>query len=249
MPDHDLHLPQTLAAARQTGSRHYFTGNPCGQGHVAPRLTSTTKCTECLRARNANYRRNHQEEIKQYRKEYRERNRDALNLSQKLYRIENWEKISASKQRIYERNREKILQQQKEYRNNNRETVAERDREYGKYYRAVHADRRRVTTKRYRDRNPERNRLHRRNRRARQMMNGGKHCLADIRKLLSSQNHSCVYCGGDLRQMYHVDHIIPLSRGGSNGPENLQILCPRCNQRKGTMMPEEFEKILAKEVL
>ena len=31
-----------------------------------------------------------------------------------------------------------------------------------------------------------------------------------------------------------ADHIVPHSRGGSDAPENIQIICRRCNQRKGS---------------
>jgi len=32
---------------------------------------------------------------------------------------------------------------------------------------------------------------------------------------------------------FHVDHIIPRAMGGADVEENLQLLCPRCNARKG----------------
>lgn len=41
----------------------------------------------------------------------------------------------------------------------------------------------------------------------------------------------CVACGSV--ENLCVDHILPLSRGGTNDPENLQSLCRDCNAYKG----------------
>jgi 5-methylcytosine-specific restriction endonuclease McrA len=42
----------------------------------------------------------------------------------------------------------------------------------------------------------------------------------------------------------HVDHIIPLAKGGLHRPSNLQILTAKENRAKGTSMPDENEKDL-----
>ena len=96
----------------------------------------------------------------------------------------------------------------------------------------------------WRSGNPERaaqlNRLSSRLRRARERGAPGSHTQDDIDRLLSAQKRKCWWCAKPLRG-YHVDHRIPLARGGSNGADNLVISCPRCNQRKHAKMPWEFE--------
>lgn len=41
-------LPKTRAEAKATGAKHYFTGEPCKHGHIAPRKTKGA-CVECLK--------------------------------------------------------------------------------------------------------------------------------------------------------------------------------------------------------
>ena len=46
----------------------------------------------------------------------------------------------------------------------------------------------------------------------------------------------CVVCGEPSNS---VDHIIPLSRGGTNDPSNLQPMCQLCNSKKGAKINSE----------
>jgi len=45
----------------------------------------------------------------------------------------------------------------------------------------------------------------------------------------------CGICGGDILYVadIDIDHIIPVSRGGTSGPDNLQVAHRGCNLRKG----------------
>lgn len=76
------------------------------------------------------------------------------------------------------------------------------------------------------------------------MQAGGKFTRADVQRQYEVQHGNCFYCGIPVDRRFHVDHYIPLAKGGSNGPDNIVIACPKCNLRKSVLMPEEFMKRL-----
>lgn len=67
---------------------------------------------------------------------------------------------------------------------------------------------------------------------------------SDVSRMLSAQGGMCVApgCGRDIRGAFHVDHIIPLARGGTHEPANVQLLCPTCNCAKRAKLPAEFAR-------
>lgn len=43
----------------------------------------------------------------------------------------------------------------------------------------------------------------------------------------------CAYCGKHLPfDSFHIDHVIPLAKGGNNEESNLTVSCPKCNRKK-----------------
>ena len=61
----------------------------------------------------------------------------------------------------------------------------------------------------------------------------GQFTKKTIENLYVKQEGKCACCLQRLFDKFEVDHIQPLSKGGSNFPENLQLLTPLCNRQKG----------------
>ena len=53
----------------------------------------------------------------------------------------------------------------------------------------------------------------------------------------------CQLCGATNRHaLLEVDHIVPRSKGGTNDPSNLQVLCARCNRAKSNRDQTDFRE-------
>lgn len=69
-------------------------------------------------------------------------------------------------------------------------------------------------------------------RRARARNAGGRFTPAEIEALYQKQRGRCAWCRTSLKQGYHRDHRQALANGGDNTIQNIQLLCPTCNQKK-----------------
>lgn len=124
----------------------------------------------------------------------------------------------------------------------NREKYRERKKIDRQRYRASHPERKAAETKRWFAKNRDKKRQYRRNRKALEKGAVGSHTNEDISEILKLQKDRCAYCQKKINDTYHVDHIIALSRGGSNDRTNLQLTCGPCNQRKKDQDPLDFAR-------
>jgi hypothetical protein len=56
----------------------------------------------------------------------------------------------------------------------------------------------------------------------------------DLRRLIQRHHGLCAYC--QIKPWQHIDHVIPLARGGRHSIGNLLPACQDCNQSKGARL-------------
>lgn len=149
----------------------------------------------------------------------------------------------------HQRDHNKRLNLMRQYNQNNRDEIniqnAERRMEmkdeYNANRRLKYADNPELILSRTRDlrkKYPERYSVYGKNNDAKRKMAEGFYTLQDELYQLSKQNHRCFWCRIKLEgKKYHIDHIIPISRGGTNWSGNIVISCPHCNMSKGNKLP------------
>jgi 5-methylcytosine-specific restriction endonuclease McrA len=78
-------------------------------------------------------------------------------------------------------------------------------------------------------------------RRARLRNAPGSHTPTQLMEQHARQRGKCYYCKKKVVWgEHHIDHIQPLSRGGSNDISNLVVTCPYCNLSKNDRLPSEW---------
>lgn len=63
--------------------------------------------------------------------------------------------------------------------------------------------------------------------------------------ILKRDNFRCVLCGRSAQDgvKLHVDHIVPISKGGKTIPDNLRTLCEQCNVGKGSKIEKDTSDV------
>lgn len=117
----------------------------------------------------------------------------------------------------------------------------ERVKKNYKKWKKSNPDRLKLIQARYEAKNPEAARERVRKRRALKKSSLGWLPPFPEGILFGQQAGLCLYCNADLEQSgWHMEHKIPLSRGGEHDWENVCLSCPSCNLTKNTKTSEEF---------
>ncbi len=222
--------------AKAQGLKTYASNAPCKHGHDPERFTSNGKCVHCVSQQNKNL--HAQKGVEWSRQRYQEQRINILTRQKKARRERGlkrpgppprltedqrkanklaWFVVNAEKIRVYQQSR--YLRQRKA---------------------------RLEAAKRYREQNPDSCRALKRTvesaRRARKRNAPGAHTRADLEDIRRLQRNKCAECRQKLSDSFHADHILPLTKGGSNDRRNIQLLCHRCNSSKGAKHPVEWAR-------
>lgn len=159
------------------------------------------------------------------------------------YRLANREKILAKERKRYADNLEKERERSRKYRANNPDKRLEsqrnlRTKHHDKYlecnrkYRAENIEKTRAAVRKYAAANPD---VHRAAAHRRRISIKNSTSVAPTAKQITElMKDPCVYCG---LPSEHMDHVIPLSRGGEHTLDNVVPACAKCNFSKGSKLP------------
>jgi 5-methylcytosine-specific restriction endonuclease McrA len=156
------------------------------------------------------------------------------------WRIENPDRAAAAAIRNRERAQEARRLLREAERHEKAPASLEKKKARDARFRAVHKEELRQAKAKWRTANRISCRAHRAAYRARKRNAEGNYTAADIADLLTRQKETCAGCQKAIPRGFHIDHIKPLSKSGSNHITNLQLLCGPCNRLKGDKFPYSF---------
>lgn len=157
-------------------------------------------------------------------------------------------KNAARAREWYKNNKKRALTRVNERAKNTREEKAAYDKEYyqknkekkAAYYKAwreLHPTKPTDNVRQWRKAHPVERRLQNQARRTK--TKGVKIVKEQIQNW---ESRICGVCDEYIEDKFHIDHIIPIAKGGPHSQENLQLTHPVCNMSKGARLLDSASK-------
>lgn len=208
-------LPSSLSEAKQIGSRLYFTNKPCTAGHLSPRFTRNSSCTECAKISSskstAKYYATNKASILESRAKYN-----------KEYYASHKEQVLKTSNDWHKRNRARSIKTAQNWRSNNLQLSKE-------YH------------KQWRNKNKALVCLYQANRRAAIIQATPKWLTIDDLDTMRSFYVEAQRLTFETGIKHHVDHIVPLLGRNVRGlhvPWNLQVILKEDNLQKSNKLED-----------
>ena len=255
--------------AKKRGLKFYFTGNPCKKGHICERYVSSFTCLEREKLKTAEIVRLQRERRSAERAEEVRNNPDLISRSEAreqglmFYftgkackynhiakrRVANgWcyiceQRINSSPQSTqrkrdhYRKNRNRYARMRREYYAKNRDKILTQTSNYQRENRAIN----RKAVSEWQRRNRAKTAAKCAARRALLRKVSTKLTTAEEAKIQQIYNECARLNESAGYTKYHVDHIIPVSKGGLHHPSNLRVMDGIENRKKGAKLDYKNE--------
>lgn len=174
---------------------------------------------------------------REYLKRYYAENRDKEIARTRRYREERPDESRATVRRYRDANIDKVRDREKQYRK------ANRSKRSARHYRDYPANRSKLcaAARLWAKENPTKAAAISARRRARKLgAIVGDPAAVAAREAEIRESRWCVWCQAEVDNL-HIDHIWPLSKGGSHAVYNLQGLCAKHNLSKGSKLLPQLE--------
>lgn len=228
MPHSTCSMPDCESPVKSKGkcNKHYSADYRAANPDVARRaaekwrIANREKANAASRASKAKQ----QEKRKQYGRDYYQKNKDEIRAKQVAY---------------YAENRDMVLARAAQARKANPDLRRLSSMRWAR----ANAEYLKAKGERYRTVNPD---VGKRSEAKRRALKRGRDAFSvtsrDIRRLEIRFEGRCAYCKSTLAPGYHLDHVVPLSRGGAHSIGNLVPACQPCNNRKAASTIVEWKR-------
>lgn len=180
---------------------------------------------EKVRLINKKCRLKHKEAYLEKGREYYRKNKDVLIRKGIEWGRNHPESKKESNRKYYQKNKEKMKKYSSLYRMKNKDKRSEYERAYYKKF----PEKQKERSQKYL--HTPKGKLHTKKQNSLRCRKNRGQVIEE--NILKYGIISCENCKKECPENFNTDHIIPISKGGCNGSENLQVLCVECNVKKG----------------